>query len=185
MTSETTTVQTLPEAPVSATVKVAWRGYDVLYTTRGHTGADVLTALDKALTWFEGHGGKPGGYAGTNGHAAPAAAQNGGGAEGQAAATDCNRIKVNVAEPDGKIKVEFWRDGTDPPRKYAEESVSWSADRVTALLSPIGLTADPKNHAGFPVRVHYTIGRERPPKADGSAGGRYHDVTRLELLPPM
>lgn len=188
MTTEATTVQTLPEAPVSATVKVLWRGYDVLYTTRGHTGGETLVALDKALTWFEDHGGKPtNGYANGNGHAAAVAGGQlmnvGGAMEGQAAATACNRIKVNVAEPDGKIKVEFWRDGTDPPRKYPEESVLWAADRVAKLLDGIGLTTNPANHA-LPVMVHYTIGRERPAKQDGTPGGRYHDITRLELIPP-
>lgn len=46
----------LYEAPVSATVKLNYRGYDTMLTIRGKTGAEVLTKLDTALTWLEDHG---------------------------------------------------------------------------------------------------------------------------------
>lgn len=183
MTTETT-VQTLPEAPVSATVKVAWRGYDVLYTTRGHTGGEVLVALDKAMTWFEEHGGKPAphGNAGTNGHghAAPATNGNGQAATGDAAGvTDAEWVTVNVPK-DGKIRVEFWRTG----REYAEENVVRTAEALAPLLESIGLSTTPGEHKPLPVRVHWTRGRERLNKDGTPSGKHYHDVTRLELLPP-
>lgn len=51
----------LPEAPAAATVRVAWRGYDVLLTVRDHDGRRVLSRLDAALAWLEANGGAPGG----------------------------------------------------------------------------------------------------------------------------
>lgn len=50
----------LPEAPVSATVKVSYRGsYDLLLTIRGTTGKDVLTRLDAAIDHLERVGSRP------------------------------------------------------------------------------------------------------------------------------
>ena len=49
----------LPEAPASVTVKVLYKGFDVLLTLRGHDGRSVLGRLDTALTWLEQHGATP------------------------------------------------------------------------------------------------------------------------------
>lgn len=49
----------LPEAPASVTVKVLYRGHDVLFTLRGLDGRSVLGRLDVALTWLEQHGATP------------------------------------------------------------------------------------------------------------------------------
>lgn len=50
---------TLPEAPASVTVKVLYRGHDVMFTLRGLDGRSVLGRLDVALTWLEQHGATP------------------------------------------------------------------------------------------------------------------------------
>lgn len=187
MSNDTTTVQTLPEAPVSATVKVAWRGYDVLYTTRGHTGGEVLVALDKAMTWFEDHGGKPAptnGYTNGNGHAAPAAAQNGAAATGDGGVTYTARYvvqpEIKGGKPTGKTILEFWNDD----RKFSEHRVVASPARVTAL---IGLPEDAQGTLTTfeqPCKILWTYGKERPPRDDGSPGGRYQDVQHVELIAP-
>lgn len=44
------------EAPASVTVRLAYRGRDVMLTLRGATGGEVLGRLDAALTWLEDHG---------------------------------------------------------------------------------------------------------------------------------
>lgn len=44
------------EAPASVTVRLPYRGRDVMLTLRGATGGDVLGRLDAALTWLEEHG---------------------------------------------------------------------------------------------------------------------------------
>lgn len=49
----------LPEAPASVTVKVLYKGFDVLLTLRGHDGRSALGRLDAALTWLDGHGATP------------------------------------------------------------------------------------------------------------------------------
>lgn len=49
----------LPEAPASVTVKVLYKGFDVLLTLRGHDGRSVLGRLDAALGWLETHGATP------------------------------------------------------------------------------------------------------------------------------
>lgn len=46
----------LPEAPAAVTVKLAYRGHDVMLTLRGMDGRAVLARLDAALTWLEAHG---------------------------------------------------------------------------------------------------------------------------------
>jgi len=51
----------LPEAPASVTVKVLYRGHDLLFTLRGLDGRSVLGRLDAALTWLEQHGATPAG----------------------------------------------------------------------------------------------------------------------------
>lgn len=66
---------TLPEAPASVTVKVLYRGHDVLFTLRGLDGRSVLSRLDVALTWLESHGATP---AATSGGAKAAAAADSG-----------------------------------------------------------------------------------------------------------
>lgn len=50
---------TLPEAPASVTVKVLYRGHDVMFTLRGLDGRSVLGRLDVALDWLEQHGATP------------------------------------------------------------------------------------------------------------------------------
>lgn len=47
------------EAPASVTVKLAYRGHDVMLTLRGLDGRSVLGRLDAALTWLEQHGATP------------------------------------------------------------------------------------------------------------------------------
>lgn len=49
----------LPEAPASVTVKVLYRGHDVMLTLRGLDGRSVLGRLDVALTWLAEHGATP------------------------------------------------------------------------------------------------------------------------------
>lgn len=45
-----------PESAASVTVRLPYRGRDVMLTLRGATGGDVLGRLDAALTWLEAHG---------------------------------------------------------------------------------------------------------------------------------
>ena len=49
----------LGEAPCSATVRVNWRGHELLLTLRGFDGAATLTRLGRALDWLEGQGATP------------------------------------------------------------------------------------------------------------------------------
>lgn len=49
----------LGEAPCSATVRVNWRGHELLLTLRGFEGASTLTRLGRALDWLEGQGATP------------------------------------------------------------------------------------------------------------------------------
>lgn len=62
----------LPEAPASVTVKLAYRGRDVMLTLRGLDGRSVLGRLDAALDWLEQHGATP--ATSTTTSAGPAAA---------------------------------------------------------------------------------------------------------------
>lgn len=182
MTTESTVQNTLPEAPVSATVKVAWRGYDVLYTTRGHTGGEVLVALDKALTWFEEHGGKPAptnGYTNGNGHAAPVAAptQPAQPSGGEIGYHDCEWYEIGANK--GQPVCGFWRSNRD----YAEISLI-GHERIAQFMDPLNLpTALAIEKYMTPLRVHYKLGKERPAK-DGKPPSRYQDVTRVEFLAP-
>lgn len=52
------------EAPASVTVKLRYRGHDVMLTLRDATGRDALERLDGALTWLEAHGAAPAAGAG-------------------------------------------------------------------------------------------------------------------------
>lgn len=45
-----------PEAAASVTVRLAYRGRDVMLTLRGSTGGEVLSRLDVALTWLDAQG---------------------------------------------------------------------------------------------------------------------------------
>lgn len=47
------------EAPASATIRARLRGYDVMLTLRGDSGADVLPRTLAALAWLEANGGAP------------------------------------------------------------------------------------------------------------------------------
>lgn len=62
----------LGEAPCSATVRVNWRGHELLLTLRGFDGAATLTRLGRALDWLEGQGATP--ASGPRGHGQAAAA---------------------------------------------------------------------------------------------------------------
>lgn len=64
-----TDLAALPEAPASVTVKLAYRGHDVMLTLRGLDGRSVLTRLDVVLTWLAQHGATPAASSG-NGQAA-------------------------------------------------------------------------------------------------------------------
>lgn len=64
---------TLPEAPASVTVKLAYRGRDVMLTLRGLDGLTVLGRLDVALDWFEKHGATPATTSGSSTRPAAAA----------------------------------------------------------------------------------------------------------------
>lgn len=63
----------LPEAPAAVTVKLAYRGHDVMLTLRGMDGRAVLARLDAALTWLEAHGAAPAGASRPSGVAEAAA----------------------------------------------------------------------------------------------------------------
>lgn len=63
----------LGEAPCSATVRVNWRGHELLLTLRGFEGASTLTRLGRALDWLEGQGATPASGPRGQGQAAPAA----------------------------------------------------------------------------------------------------------------
>jgi hypothetical protein len=58
---------TFTEAPASATMKIDYKGYDVLFTLRAGTGAELLDKLSKAVDYFESHNISPA----ANGHAKP------------------------------------------------------------------------------------------------------------------
>lgn len=66
----------LGEAPCSATVRVNWRGHELLLTLRGFDGAATLTRLGRALDWLEGQGATP--ASGQRGQAAAASSSNAG-----------------------------------------------------------------------------------------------------------
>lgn len=62
------------EAPAAATIRARLRGYDVMLTLRGESGADVLPRTLAALSWLEANGGAPTAEPGkrTGGPSAPA-----------------------------------------------------------------------------------------------------------------
>jgi len=72
LAAPTVDLAALPEAPASVTVKLAYRGRDVMLTLRGLDGRSVLGRLDAALTWLEQHGATPATTSGPR----PAAAEN-------------------------------------------------------------------------------------------------------------
>lgn len=47
------------EAPASVTIRTRLRGYDVMLTLRGESGADVLPRTLAALGWLEANGATP------------------------------------------------------------------------------------------------------------------------------
>lgn len=55
----TTAAAPLPEAPASATMKIEYRGYEILFTLRDHSGAYLLQKVDAAITALEGMGAQP------------------------------------------------------------------------------------------------------------------------------
>ena len=61
------------EAPCSWNVKYrSAEGFDCMLTLRGGSGAEVLRAADKAVTWLSEHGATPDGYRAQSAPAAPA-----------------------------------------------------------------------------------------------------------------
>lgn len=58
--------QTFTEAPASATLRIEYKGYDILFTLRDSTGTELLKKLEGAITHFEKLGIKPA----LNGHKA-------------------------------------------------------------------------------------------------------------------
>jgi len=59
---------TFTEAPASATLRIEYKGYDILFTLRDSTGTDLLKKLEGAISHFEKMGIKPGHQ---NGHSTP------------------------------------------------------------------------------------------------------------------
>jgi len=186
VSNDTTTLAPI-EHPASVSIKYLYDGYDCLLTLKGSSGGDVLKAQAKAVEWLTEHGAGPTaqkiGYPATptNGHAAPAPS---GAATGDGGVTYTARYvvqpEIKGGKPTGKTILEFWNDD----RKFSEHRVVASPARVTAL---IGLPeADQGALATFeqPCKVVWTWGKERPPKEDGSPGGRYQDVQRVELIAP-
>ena len=51
--------QALPEAPASATLRLDYRGHDLLFTLRDHDGRSVLARLDAALDYLDTHDSTP------------------------------------------------------------------------------------------------------------------------------
>lgn len=49
----------LPEAPASATVRIEYKGYDILFTLRDSAGTELLKKLEGAIVHFEKLGIKP------------------------------------------------------------------------------------------------------------------------------
>ncbi len=49
----------LPEAPASATMKIEYRGYEVLFTLRDHSGYKLIEKVEKAIDVLEGLGATP------------------------------------------------------------------------------------------------------------------------------
>ena len=95
----------LGEAPCSATVRVNWRGHELLLTLRGFEGASTLTRLGRALDWLEGQG------------ATPASGQRG---QGQAAAASSSSAGP-VCQTHGRPMKQGRRGGWFCPVKVADD----------------------------------------------------------------
>ena len=87
------------EAPASVTVKLAYRGHDVMLTLRGLDGRSVLGRLDVALTWLEQHGATPAPVGARAAAAAPTCPTHGGAMKaGKRGGWFC---PVKIADDDG------------------------------------------------------------------------------------
>lgn len=165
----------LPEAPVSLTIKVVFRGYDTLVTLRDTTGKGAFTKLAAALDYIEANGGGP--TLTRPAHAAPPpagpqmlATGHATGPAGAETGTVAAAWYVVAPEPGGKERVSFW----NPGREFAELSMVKPGGGSASLLQGVG-PAEFGEHR-IPVIVHFKLGKDRG-KGDGS---RYRDVTRIE-----
>lgn len=175
----TTETRTWTEAPASATVKIDLAGWDVLFTLRGETGAEVLPKVQSLIAWAKEHGGIPAGgryraaLAEPPGpdfapplHAAPQAD------EPEAGVTRCEWATVTVDPNKGVTVAEFWCAG----RKYPEHRVAgWETGRLLELLAPLDADGSPARY-DTPVNVHWKRGK---PRANGQ--GFYQDVQRITI----
>lgn len=90
---------------------------------------------------------------------------------------DCEWYEISANK--GKAVAGFWKTN----RNFAEIQII-GQDRIDALLGPIGPTALAVEPYRIPCRVHFTWGKARPPKADGTPANppRYQDVTMVERI---
>jgi len=96
----------LGEAPCSATVRVSWRGHELLLTLRGFDGAATLTRLGRALDWLEVQG------------ATPATGPRG---QGQAAAAGSSSSAGPTCPTHGRAMKQGKRGGWFCPVKVADD----------------------------------------------------------------
>lgn len=116
----------LGEAPCSATVRVNWRGHELLLTLRGFEGASTLVRLGRALDWLEGQGATP-----ASGRARPGPERgatlvdvgNGSGSrgQGQAAAAGSSSNAGPVCPTHGRPMKQGKKGGWFCPAKVAED----------------------------------------------------------------
>lgn len=172
-TADAATTAPLPEAPVSLTIKVVFRGYDTMVTIRDATGRGAFTKLSAALDYIEANGGGP--TLTRPAHAAPPPAGpqmlamgHATGPAGEAGGVIAAEWYIVKPETGGKARVEFWRAGRDWPEIQAVKA----ADRLPDFLA--GLPSDFGEHR-VPVAVTWTQGK---PKANGN--GHYQDIVGVK-----
>ena len=102
---EMTAGPTGSEAPASVTVKLAYRGHDVMLTLRDADGRAVLSRLDAALDYLEDQGATPAGNQGQSGAQASACPECGGSMkESKYGGLFCPSKKADGSYCKGRIK---------------------------------------------------------------------------------
>lgn len=202
-TGETSGAAEFTEAPFSVTVKVNWRGYDMMVTTRGVTGSEALPRALAAIGWLEDRGAAPTLRAPKIIHepglraadqdfdpwdapddeppAKPTPPTKRGAASADAGSPAEQRLElgkiVTAFKPDGRVGVEMFGVG----HKFPDIKALWSPMVATEILQSVGVTlpATGAIEAAVPgVVAVYHLGKEYT-TADGKTG-RYKDFQRLE-----
>lgn len=171
--------------------------YNVQLTVTGETVAKLVSSVQKFTQTLEDGGWSPAyGFAGpgevrpangapppmpatTQPHAPSASGPVGlASGDGDGGALDCATYAIVARK--GVPVCEFWK-----PRRNFPEIIITGQEYIDQHLGPLGLpTALAIEPYPYPCRVYFKWGKEKPAREDGRPGGRYQDVTRVELIPP-